>query len=160
MSSSLFPAPEGAAPLTAEELDDLIPPTITTRGELDDWEQTNILEAERWATARKHPTLLSVQFMQNLHKRMLGNVWRWAGQFRRSDKNIGNVDWPNIPAETQLLCNNATYWLENETYPLDEIAARLHHGLVAIHPFPNGNGRHARLMTDLLLIDSGAERFT
>jgi len=81
---------------------------------------------------------------------MFGNVWKWAGKFRKSDKNIG-VSWVEIAVYVKLLCEDANFWLEFKTYPPDEFAARFHHRLVYIHPFANGNGRHARLMADLIL---------
>jgi Fic-DOC domain mobile mystery protein B len=81
---------------------------------------------------------------------MFGQVWKWAGTYRQSNKNIGS-DWPHVPTEVRKLCDDARYWLERETYPWSELGARLHHRLVSIHPFPNGNGRHARLFVDVLM---------
>ena len=90
---------------------------------------------------------------------MFGNVWRWAGEYRTTDKNIG-VDAYRIPVVLRQLIDDCRYWIENSTYPPDEIAARFHHRLVAIHCFPNGNGRHARLATDLLLMSIEREPFS
>jgi Fic-DOC domain mobile mystery protein B len=83
---------------------------------------------------------------------MFGDVWKWAGNFRQSDKNIG-VDWRIIPVQLRSLLEDVKFWIDKETFPPDEIAARFHHRLVLIHLFPNGNGRHARLATDTLLED-------
>lgn len=91
---------------------------------------------------------------------MFGKVWRWAGTFRKSDKNIGGP-WYQIGPRLHGLCEDTKLWIENRTMPPDEIAARFHHRLVQIHPFPNGNGRHARLLTELLLENVlGRPRFT
>jgi Fic-DOC domain mobile mystery protein B len=90
--------------------------------------------------------------MKQLHKKMFGNVWRWAGKFRQSDKNIG-VPWFKISIDVKTLCDDVHYWIANKIFAEDEIAARFHHRLVAIHLFPNGNGRHARLIADILLED-------
>lgn len=151
---------DGATPLDPNEIEGLRLGHIATRAELDRWEQDNITEGEAWAFARKQKDLLSDGFIRRLHKRMFGTVWRWAGQFRKSDKNIGGPWW-KIPTELQKLCEDVAVWIESGSYPPDEIAARFHHRLVAIHLFPNGNGRHARTMTDLLLVQRlGRPRFS
>jgi len=145
-----FNYPQGATPLDPSEVEGLIPTHITTRGELDRWEQDNINEALAWLDLHKPKDILTESFMKRLHKQMFGNVWKWAGMFRRSDKNIG-VSWYMISSELKRLCDDVHYWTENKTYLEDEIAARFHHRLVTIHLFPNGNGRHARLIADILL---------
>ena len=149
---------DGSTPLTEEELEQLIPSYITLRHELNEAEQANILEAEDWAFSRKRDAL-SERFLDNLHKRMLGRVWQWAGEHRQSNKTVG-VDAYRIPTELRQLLNDCHYWLDNSTYEPDEIAARFHHRLVWIHPYPNGNGRHARFATDLLLVKLGRSRFS
>jgi Fic-DOC domain mobile mystery protein B len=153
--------PDGMTPLTSEELADLIPVTIQTREQLNHWEQVNIQEAVKWAfsRSRKHADLATNKFMTGLHKRMFDQVWKWAGRFRTSNKNIG-VDREFIQIELRNLHDDFKVWVEYSSYPVDEIAARFHHRLVFIHPFPNGNGRHARLMADLILKSLGGERFT
>ena len=148
----------GATPLDPDEAAGLIPVHITTQGQLNEWELTNIVEGERWAFSRKRSDLLSVQFVKRLHKQMFGNTWRWAGMFRGTEKNIG-VDPAQIGTELKKLFDDVAYQIEHKSYPLDEIAARFHHRLTWINPFPNGNGRHARLMTDLLLKQNGSEPF-
>ncbi|MCI0499526.1 MAG: mobile mystery protein B [Planctomycetales bacterium] len=145
-----FDYPPGATPLDRNEIAGLIPTHITTRGELDRWEQDNINEALAWLQSRRPKDILNEAFVKRLHKRMFGNVWKWAGTFRKSDKNIG-VSWYMISSQLKNLCDDVHYWIANSTYPSDEIAARFHHRLVSIHLFANGNGRHARLMADLLL---------
>lgn len=141
---------QGATPLDKNEIEGLIPTHITVRGELDRWEQDNINEALAWLDSHKPKDILNEAFMKRLHKRMFGNVWKWAGTFRRSDKNIG-VMWRMIPNDLKLLCDDVHYWIEHHTFLEDEIATRFHNRLVQIHLFPNGNGRHARLMADILL---------
>lgn len=150
--------PPGATPLDADELSSLIPGHITTQGELNEWEQLNIAQGESWAR-RQRKEILNEAFVRQLHKQMFGETWKWAGEFRKSDKNIG-VDWLTIGVELKKLLDDAHYQVEHASYPPDEIAVRFHHRLVAIHPFPNGNGRHARLMADLLVERLGQPRFT
>lgn len=145
-----FEYPEGATPLDKNEIEGLIPAHITTRSELDRWEQENINEALAWAETHKPKDILNEKFMKQLHRRMFGHVWKWAGTFRRSDKNIG-VAWYMISSELKNLCDDVHYWIEHQIFSEDEIAARFHHRLVLIHLFANGNGRHARLMADILL---------
>jgi len=158
MTDPLFEQDDVATPLSEEEKEGLIPSYITLRGELNEAEQANILEAEEWAFKRRRD-VLDERFLDNLHKRMYGRVWRWAGDYRRTGKNIG-VDAYLIPMELRQLIDDCRFWIENETYPPDEIAARFHHKLVWIHAYPNGNGRHARLATDILLTAQRRERFT
>ncbi len=158
MTDSLGPQNDGGTALTEEEREGLIPSYITLRNELNEAEQANILEAEEWAFARKRD-LLEEKFLNNLHQRMYGNVWRWAGQYRTTGKNIG-IDAYRIPTELRQLLDDCRYWIENGTYENDEIAARFHNRLVSIHCYPNGNGRHARLAADLLLKSMGLERFS
>lgn len=155
-----FDYPTGATPITPDEAEGLLLPHITNRAELNRWEQDNIAEAEEWAFRRKPKDLLSLDFTCRLHKRMFGNVWQWAGKFRKSGKNIGVEYWA-IGSELKKLLADVDTWIEFEGYLPDEIAARFHHRLVLIHLFANGNGRHARLMADLLLVHIlGRPRFT
>jgi len=158
MTGLLEEQDDASTALTAEERDGLLPSYITLRGEINEAEQGNILEAEQWALARKRD-VLSDKFLNNLHKRMFGNVWRWAGKYRHTEKNIG-VEPYRIPQDLAQLLDDCRYWIDQSTYEPDEIAARFHHKLVWIHPYPNGNGRHARLAADLLLISLGQKRFT
>ena len=148
----------GATALDAEELASLIPGHITTQGELNEWEQLNILQGEAWARKQRNG-ILNEAFVRQLHKQMFGETWRWAGSFRKSDKNIG-VDWLKVGVELKKLLDDTHYQIEHASYPPDEIAVRFHHRLVFIHPFPNGNGRHARQMADLLVEQLGQPRFT
>jgi Fic-DOC domain mobile mystery protein B len=157
--SDLFERPDdGATPLTPEEMRDLIPAHIAYRRELNEAEQENIVLAQAWALSRRRDPL-SEKFVKDLHRRMLGDVWQWAGKFRTSARNIG-IDYWQIPVALRQLLDDAKAWIEYSAYPPDEIAVRFHHRLVQIHPFPNGNGRHSRLMADLLAMQLGRERFS
>ncbi len=149
---------EGTTPLDAEEAAELIPSHITTREELNAWEQQNILEAQRWALDHRHAEVLSIPFTRELHRRMFDKTWRWAGTFRKTDKNVG-IAWHDIPSALTDLCRDVASWFENHTCSTDEAAARFHHRLTWIHPFPNGNGRLARLNTDVLLVARGRTSF-
>lgn len=153
MTDPLDEQDDASTPLTEEEREELILSYITLRPELNEAEQANILEAEEWAFARKRD-VADEKFLKNLHKRMFGRVWRWAGKFRQSERNIG-VDAYRIPNDFRQLLDDCRYWIENRTYDPDEIATRFHHRLVLIHPFPNGDGRYARLATDLMLTSTG-----
>ncbi|MBF0367578.1 MAG: mobile mystery protein B [Oligoflexia bacterium] len=151
--------PIGATPLDPDEIAGLIPRYITTQGELNLLEQQNIIEARAWAMEKKHRDILSDIFIRNLHKRMFKNVWKWAGKYRKSDKSIG-VCWTQVPEEVHKLCSDTNFWIQNKSYVWDELAARFHHRLVKIHPFPNGNGRHSRLLTDILMMNSEQQPLT
>lgn len=142
---------EGQTPLDADEKEGLRIETIATRQELDEFEQQNIEQAVEWTMKRslKYSAILTEDFVQKLHKRMYGDVWFWAGEFRKTNKNIGTDKWL-IPTQLKALLDDTKYWIENETYPPDEIAIRFKHRIVAIHCFPNGNGRHSRLMADVI----------
>jgi Fic-DOC domain mobile mystery protein B len=159
----LFEADDAATPLTPEERNGLIPAYITYRHELNAAEQANIARAQASLLRRRRrpdPTeLIDETYIQRLHRRMFADVWRWAGQYRQSDKNLG-VQWMQIPIEMRTLLGNALAWLEHHAYARDELAVRFHHRLVWIHPFANGNGRLSRMMTDLLIMALGGERFT
>lgn len=176
----------GATPLDSDEAVGLIPDHINTQGELNEWEQANILEAELWlnrfsfnipaigdnvsswdygVTGQYHGSnyldvnnLLDIAFIQQVHKRMFGKTWDWAGKFRKSNKNIG-IEWINIPVQLKILLDDVVYQMANQSYEIDEIAVRLHHRLVVVHPFSNGNGRHARCITDLFLRACGQPKF-
>lgn len=156
----MFELPAGATPLSPEDEAGLIP-NLATKADLNEFEAVNIAAGALWAvrSRRIRKDFPNVTALMLLHKRMFDKTWRWAGKFRRVDTNIG-IDWHNIAAELHHLCENVRAQLEYGAYPIDEIAARFHHELVAIHPFPNGNGRHARLAADLLLAQHGRPPFS
>lgn len=150
--------PPGATPLDPDEKAALIPRHIATQGQLNEWEHQNIVEGWHWAQRTRATDVLSIDFMLTLHAKMLGATWRWAGTLRGTEKNIG-VAPEQIVIRLRTLCDDVRYQIEHGTYPMREIAARFHHRLVHIHPFANGNGRFARLLTDLLLIRNKLEPF-
>lgn len=142
----------GQTPFDEEEKDGLLILTIATRGELDEFEQQNIEKAVQWILGRtfKPELFFTEDFVRMLHKRMYADVWAWAGEFRKTNKNIGVDKW-KIPSDLKYLLDDAKYWHENNTYTQDEIAVRFKHRIVSIHCFPNGNGRHSRLLADIII---------
>jgi len=143
---------EGQTPLDDDEKEGLRIPSITTREELDEFEQLNIEKAIQWTFGKKISVeqLFSEKFIKELHKRMYGEVWKWAGTFRTSEKNLGIKNYL-IAIELKQLLDDAIFWKENNTYSPSELAIRFKHRLVSIHCFANGNGRHSRLMADLIM---------
>ncbi|CCV08087.1 conserved hypothetical protein [Mesorhizobium metallidurans STM 2683] len=142
--------PEGATPLDPNELAGLKHRHITTQGELDELEQANIASGLRWLARMRRRDILTDGFAIELHRRLFGEVWSWAGDFRKTGKNIG-ADPARIAMQLRAVMDDARYWAEHGTYRPVEMAARLHHRLVWVHPFVNGNGRHARIMADIAL---------
>ncbi|MCU1427963.1 MAG: fic, partial [Actinomycetia bacterium] len=155
--------PPGATPLEDEDLDGLIPTFVATRGDLNVVEQANIEKATRWAFRGQARTriedLLSVTFAVGLHRRMFGEVWRWAGQQRPRETNIG-VEPSRITTEMKVLLDDAMFWHGHDTFSASERAVRMHHRLVSVHPFRNGNGRHSRFLADLYLHEIGAKQLS
>lgn len=142
--------PDGATPLQPEEREGLKFRHVTNRGELDHLEQANIEEGLQWLSRRRNKEVLGETFVRELHRRLFGQVWVWAGSFRRTEKNIG-IGPRQIPVQLRTLLDDVRYWVEHDTYPPLESCLRFHHRLVYIHLFPNGNGRHARIMADVLM---------
>jgi Fic-DOC domain mobile mystery protein B len=153
-----FDADDHATPLTPDERNGLIPTHITLRSELNELEQQNISEADRWAFSRRH-NVLSEPFLRGLHRRMFNRVWRWAGTYRTSERNLGIAHY-RIEPELRQIIDDVRYWVEHHSFPPDELAVRFHHRLVGVHPFPNGNGRWSRLAGDVLIVRLGGPRFT
>ncbi len=143
---------DGQTGLDDDEKEGLRITTITTHGELDEYEQLNIEKAIEWTIPKKFKVddLLTEDFIKLLHNKMFNDVWKWAGEFRRTEKNIG-VDWIQIGINLRMLLDDARIWIANKVYPPEEIAIRFKHRLVSIHCFPNGNGRHSRIMADLII---------
>lgn len=143
---------DGQTPLDEDEKEGLKIKSITAQKELDEFEQLNIEKAVEWTIHAnlKPEKILTEKFIKDLHKKMYGDVWKWAGEFRKSDKNIG-IKWTQIGVELKSLLDDSKYWIENKTYLPEEIAIRFKHRIVAIHCFPNGNGRHSRMMADIIM---------
>lgn len=151
--------PGGSTPVDPDEARALLPSHIATQEELNEWEHDNIVEGERWAFARRRKDLLTAEYVRRLHQKMFGATWKWAGQWRTTEKNIG-IAPDRIPVTVRELLQDVAAQVDGHSYPVREIAARLHHRLVQIHPFPNGNGRLARTYADLLLVANDESRFT
>jgi len=154
-----FQYPPGATPIDPDEALGLIPKHISTQAQLNAWEELNIVEGANWIERQKLIQSFDEGLVRELHRRMFNETWQWAGTFRKSAKSIG-IDWTQISIALKNLIDNTTYQIENKTLPLDEIVVRFHHQLVLIHAFPNGNGRHARLMADALIVNLGGARFS
>jgi Fic-DOC domain mobile mystery protein B len=146
------PDPDGATPLDPDEAEGLKFKHITTRAELNELEQASIESGLLWLNRARRRDILQDDFIRRLHVRLFGEVWAWAGKFRRTEKNIG-IDPFDIAVQLRILLGDARFWAEHKTYDPLEAAARFHHRLVQIHLFPNGNGRHARIATDIYLRD-------
>ena len=149
----------GATPLDPDEAAGLVPSHITTQADLNAWEQANILQAVRWVARQKKRALLTEGFVRDLHRRMFDQTWKWAGTFRQSNKNIG-VDWTQVAVKLRNLLDNTRFQIDHKVFEPDELVVRFHHQLVWVHAFPNGNGRHARLMADVLAQQLGRPRMT
>jgi Fic-DOC domain mobile mystery protein B len=148
----IFRYKDGQTPLNTEQINGLKIKTIVTQAQLNEFEQANINDALLGLSSkRKIKNILSEDFIVQLHKSMFGMVWKWAGKFRHTETNIG-IKWTRIPIELRKLLDDAKFWVEHQTYGPDEIALRFKHRLVAIHCFPNGNGRHSRIMADLIVV--------
>jgi Fic-DOC domain mobile mystery protein B len=158
--TTLASTSDGNTPLSADELADLIP-NLATKEELNEWERENLLRAREWAVGDRTAAvdMPSDDYVRKLHAKMFDQTWKWAGEYRRTEKNLGfQVD--EIRERLMALFGDARYWMEHNTYSPDDIAVRFHHRLVLIHPFPNGNGRHARLIADLIAMKLGRPAFT
>ena len=155
----LAPQGDGATPLSPDELAGMRLTWVTTRGHLLEQEALGMQRVAREHLRRipPLPTMLDDAWVRRLHRRIFGHVWAWAGSYRRSGKSIG-IDWPQVPVAVRNLVADAAMWFEYDD--VDQAAARLHHRLVEVHPFPDGNGRHARMYTDLCLRAAGAAPFS
>jgi Fic-DOC domain mobile mystery protein B len=151
--------PEGATPLDPDDAAGLIPSHISTLGQLNEWEYANVARGEAWVFASRRRRILSIEFMQVLHRQMFGDTWTWAGQIRTKETLPVGIAPDRIRPELLVLLNDVQFQIDHPSWGIEEIAARFHHRLVYIHPFPNGNGRFSRTMTDLLLHRTGRERF-
>jgi Fic-DOC domain mobile mystery protein B len=161
--SDLFQEPNDATPLQQRDRQGLRQSWITSRQDLNEAEEANIAKGFAWARGRrslKPYDILTTDFVRTLHKQMFGDVWSWAGDFRSRDVNIGNVQAHRISVDLPAMLGDVKYWADHQTFVPDEIAVRLHHQLTLIHPFPNGNGRQARLMADLLVQQLGGQPFS
>ena len=149
----------GATPFDPDEASGLVPVHITTQADLNAWEQANIVLGDRWAARQKKRDLLDEGFVRDLHRQMFDKTWQWAGTFRQTNKNIG-VDWTQVAVKLRNLLDNTRFQIDHKVFEPDELVVRFHHQLVWVHAFPNGNGRHARLMADVLAQQLGRPSMT
>lgn len=156
--NDLFVEPDDTTPLAPDEKQGLIPAHIAYRRELNEVEQENIARGQDWALARRRD-ILDERFLKALHRHMFEDVWKWAGKFRTSERNLGVPPY-QVAIDLRQLLDEARAWIAYNSYGADELVVRFHHRLVSIHPFPNGNGRHARLAADLLVMQLGGDRFS
>lgn len=155
---TLFDERDGATPLSPQDQRGLRQSWIVTRDDLNAAEQANILAGRAWAM-RSRVALTTEDYLRKLHLRIFGDVWSWAGKLRTVETNIGALPH-DIPVKLRQFLDDVDYWLAHQSYPPDELTARYHHGLVLIHPFANGNGRHTRLAADLMCRQLGVAPFT
>lgn len=155
---NIFETDDNSTPLTEEEKDELKLKWITNRAELNELETKGIIEAEFWLLTNRKD-ILNEEFIKTLHKKMFGNIWKWAGKFRTTERNIGVAPY-QIQPNLRVLFDDINYWISNKTFSEKEIAVRFHHRLVSIHPFVNGNGRISRIMADLLMHKFGLPKFS
>ena len=161
MPDDLWQDEPGQTPLTEEEKLQLRP-SLTTRAQLNAAERLNTHAARLWAMRKaglRRPDLITDAFARELHRRMFNQVWKWAGKYRTSDRNLG-WEWPRLPEGMRVLFDDARCWDEHATHSTVEVAVRLHHRMVVIHPWPNGNGRHARLCADIIVAARGGPPLT
>lgn len=158
MADDLFEQPDHATPLRPEEVASLRVPVVD-RQQLNEIEATNVAAGRAWAL-RSRKEHLTHDYCTELHKRMFGDVWTWAGTYRTFDVNIGNTPHYEVPVRVRAVFDDARYWVEHQTYGPRELAIRLHHQLVLIHPFVNGNGRCTRLMADIVVKRMKGEALT
>ena len=150
---NIFETDDNSTPLTEEEKQQLKAKWVTTRAELNELETKGIAAAEIWLLNSKK-NILNETFLKTLHKKMFGDIWKWAGTFRTTERNIGAAPY-EIQPKLRILLDDIKFWIANKTFSEKEIAIRFHHRLVQIHPFPNGNGRISRIMADLIMRSFG-----
>ncbi len=158
--SELYRADFGDTPLTADEIQGLIP-SLATQRELNEVEFANVMSGRRWALSPRRlatADVLNVSYLLELHRHMFDATWRWAGKVRTTERTLG-VPPHRILPDLGALLGDADYWVKNSSHPPDELALRFHHRLVSIHPFSNGNGRHSRLAADILALRLGRPIF-
>jgi Fic-DOC domain mobile mystery protein B len=160
--TDLLQEPEGATLVPVDQRDRLLQSWITNRKDLNEAERDNIVKGAAWAPSRRgrNPAdIATPDFAVKLHRRMFGDVWGWAGEYRKTETNIGIA--PHlIQVHTPTMFDDVRYRIKEKNFPPDEIAVYMHNRLTFIHLFTNGNGRHARLMADLLIERMGGKAFS
>ncbi|HEX8838594.1 MAG TPA: mobile mystery protein B [Candidatus Acidoferrum sp.] len=150
------------APLHPDQAKQLIP-ALLTKEAVNQYEEENISSARAWVFSPRrlaHIDPFDELFVRELHRRMFDKTWRWAGKYRNTESNLGLQVHEILQNRVGALLGNGRDWVEHKVFPPDEIAVRFHHGLVLIHPFPDGNGRHGRLYADMIARKLARPEFT
>jgi Fic-DOC domain mobile mystery protein B len=158
MSDDLFAQPPDATPLRPEEIAALRVPVVS-RAQLNALEAANVADGRAWAMASRRDCFVR-EYLSELHRRMFGAVWAWAGRYRTHEVNIGTTMPHEIEVAVAQVFDDARAWRDYKAYEPVELAVRLHHRLVLIHPFAGGNGRCTRLMADVIVKRLGAKPLT
>jgi len=155
MTDPLVEVGDGGTPIDENEVHGLLPTWVRTRRDLNEAEATNIDAANRAVGSVDLEKATDDLWLRRLHRSMFCDVWERAGQYRLTERNIG-IDPIDIAPAVRTLVRDCRTWFEFEPGRIP--VARFHHRMVAIHPFPNGNGRHARVATDHLCVAAGMSR--
>lgn len=148
MKTHNFVDRDGSTPLDPDQIKGIRFSHLTNMGELDEVEDLNIQKGLEWLYHQKTDDYLSMQFLCKLHEKLFGDVWKWAGKFRTVEVNISKIRSYDVGPQLINFFEDAKLWIEGGRMGWDEIAAEMHHRLVCIHPFPNGNGRTTRIFTE------------
>jgi len=153
---------DGNTPIRPEDAEQLIP-RISTMAELNEYEALNIVQAREWAfnsRTIKSTNPLDESYVRTLHGKMFDKVWKWSGTYRKNELNIG-CDPREIVQRIPQLLGNTQHWIDQKVFSIDECILRFHYDLVSkIHPFANGNGRHARMIADVVAVKYGRPEFS
>jgi Fic-DOC domain mobile mystery protein B len=139
---------DGSTPLDHDQIKGIRFAHLTTMGELDELEDENIQRGLEWLNHQKTKDYLSIEFLCKLHEKLFGEVWKWAGKFRTVEVNISKYRHHDVRPQLHNFFEDIKLWISGGKMSWDEISAEMHHRLVTIHPFPNGNGRTTRIFTE------------
>ncbi len=92
--TDLFQEPDDATPLDPAQRAALLQTWITTRNDLNEAEQENIVKGAAWARRRrgaKPADMLNNDYVKTLHKQMFGEVWKWGGTYRQNELNMASL---------------------------------------------------------------------
>lgn len=148
MKSHNFIDRDGSTPLDPDQIRGIKFSHLVNMGELDEVEDLNIQKGLEWLNRQKGDDYLSMEFLCKLHEKLFGDVWKWAGTFRKVEVNLSKIKYYDVGPQLKMFFEDAKLWIEGGRMSWDEISAEMHHRLIAIHPFPNGNGRTTRIYTE------------
>ena len=156
MKNFYFKDRDGQTPLPKELRKGLIPKTVQSMGELDEYEESNIADGLVWLEHYNENDYLTSTFWTKLHKKLFDRVWKWAGKKRDHELQNPYFKSPHqIWPEFKKLEDDIQFWIAHKTFSGHEFAARLHERIETIHPFPNGNGRFGRIITEYICLRQG-----